>query len=106
MWILTNSVDPIFLRVTDDEGEKQAENQCPVLKTLDSSLNDFVLKLNSYFLFFFLSFLHPQPVKETAINNRTYFGDFGSEKNLAFLPPRVIYIYKMCSFFYLCDFEN
>lgn len=22
MWILTNAIDPIFLRVTDDEGEK------------------------------------------------------------------------------------
>ena len=70
----------------------------------------FVLKLNSYFLCFFLSFLsflfYILNQSETAINNRTYFGDFGSEKNLAFLPPRVIYIYKMCSFFYLCDFEN
>lgn len=40
MGILTNAIDPIFLRVTDDEGEKQTENQCPVLKTLDSSLNE------------------------------------------------------------------
>ena len=40
MWILTNAIDPIFLRVTDDEGEKQTDNQYPVLKTLDSSLNE------------------------------------------------------------------
>lgn len=96
-----------FLRVTDDEGEKQTENQCPVLKTLDSSLNEsgwefcFEIKFLFYFFLsfsFIFSLLHPQPVKETAINNRTYFGDFGSEKNLVFLPLG-LFIYIKCVLF-------
>lgn len=29
-----------FFKVADDEGEKQAESQCPALKTPDPSLNE------------------------------------------------------------------
>lgn len=95
-----------FFKVTDDEEGKNRQ-RISALVTLDSSPGpvrgeNFVLKLNSYFIFSFFLFIFfsftSSTSQETAINNRTYFGDFGSEKNLAFVPLG-LFIYIKCVLF-------
>lgn len=86
------------------KGKKQMESRCPASETLAPSLSEsgwaFCFEMEFLFSFFrTIGWLHTQPVKATAVNNRIYFWDRGSKQSLE-SHPRVIYSPKVCLFFF------
>lgn len=97
-----------FLRVADDEGKKQTESRCPASETLAPSLSEsgWALCFEMEFLFSFfwaVGWLHTQPVKAMAVNNRICFWDHGSKQSLE-SHPMVMYSPKVSFFFYFMEF--
>lgn len=92
------------------KGKSRRESRCPAPETLAPSLSEsgWAFCFEMEFLFSFLwavGWLHTQPVKAMAVNNRIYFWDHGSKQSLE-SHPRVIYSPKVCLFlfFYFMEF--
>lgn len=112
MWTLPSAVESIFKGGKWWRGKADGES-LPCIRNLGSfSLSEsgwaFCFEMEFLFSFFgVVGWLHTQPVKAMAVNNRIHFWDRGSKQSVE-SHPRVIYSPKVCLFYFSTswNFEN